>query len=110
MEADPSDALDLAAARLAVDVCALLGQAFEASGLRAKQLAERLGVSEGRVSQVLNGDGNIRVATLAKFLSAMGYRPVLAADSMARGGRVEARPSNPPSREPARPRGALVAH
>jgi transcriptional regulator with XRE-family HTH domain len=73
---------------------------MEQSGLRAKDIAERLGITEGRVSQVLNGDGNIRVATLGKFLSAMGFQPSVAATSRDKGVVIEGRPSRlGPSRD-----------
>ncbi|MGW4952143.1 helix-turn-helix domain-containing protein [Streptomyces parvulus] len=53
-----------------------------ASGKSNKELSSLLGVSEGAVSQVLNGDGNIRISTLARYLRAMGFEPRLSADSV----------------------------
>jgi DNA-binding phage protein len=95
MEEDPRDSLELAAAGLAVDVTALLDRVLEASGMTARALAERLGITEGRVSQVLNGDGNVYVSTLGRFIRAMGYRPVLAARNIEDGTVIEARPLPP---------------
>ncbi|MDR3201810.1 MAG: hypothetical protein LBT54_01520 [Bifidobacteriaceae bacterium] len=92
MEAAWPSALDLAAARVAVGVSALLGRAFEASGLQGRQPAKRLGVTEGRVSQVLHGDGNIRVATLGRYLKAMGFRPTLVAKPLDGRQAIQARP------------------
>lgn len=66
-------AIGLAAARLAMQATRLLSAAKRESGLSSKDISSRLGVTEGRVSQVLNGDGNIHVATLARFMRAMGY-------------------------------------
>lgn len=63
----------LAAARLALRVIRLLLSAKESSGVSQKDLASRLDVSDGRVSQVMSGDGNIHIATLARFMHAMGY-------------------------------------
>ncbi|MEV8338516.1 helix-turn-helix transcriptional regulator [Leucobacter sp. NPDC077196] len=64
---------EMAAARAEVRVGHLLKKAFRVTGLSQKTLAERLGVTEGRVSQVLNADGALRVATAARYLRAMGY-------------------------------------
>jgi transcriptional regulator with XRE-family HTH domain len=65
--------LSLAAATLAMRVSRLLHGAKSASKMSSKQIAERMDISEGRVSQVLNGDGNVHIATLARFMRAMGY-------------------------------------
>ncbi|WP_230195095.1 helix-turn-helix domain-containing protein [Streptomyces coriariae] len=63
----------LAAARLRREVLRILHRALEASGLTQSQLAERLHVRKSAVSQVFRGDGNLRVTTMANYLSAMGY-------------------------------------
>ncbi|WP_162622949.1 helix-turn-helix domain-containing protein [Microbacterium suaedae] len=64
---------EMAAARVMVHAAQSLSRAFELSGRTQKDLAHELGVSEGRVSQVLHGDGNVRLSTLARYLRAMGY-------------------------------------
>lgn len=69
----------LAAADLAGQVMRLLQQALDVSGLDQKMLAEQLGVTEGRVSQVVNGDGNMRIASVARYLRALGYETRLSA-------------------------------
>ena len=66
--------LGLAAAALASKVIGVLWAAKEQSGITSRQLAEFLKITDGRVSQVLNGDGNVHVATLARFLRAMGFQ------------------------------------
>jgi len=66
--------LELAAARAEVRVIALLHRAFEASDISQKELAQRVGVTEGRVSQVMRSEGNLRVTTVARYLRALGYR------------------------------------
>lgn len=66
--------LDAAAARAAVRAVGLMNEAFSTSTLGARrELAEAVGVSEGRISQLLNGDGNVRVSTLARLLKASGF-------------------------------------
>jgi transcriptional regulator with XRE-family HTH domain len=68
----PEGRRELAAAAGIADAADLLLECFEASGLTQERLAQLLGLTPGRVSQVLHGDGNVKVATLARFLSAMG--------------------------------------
>lgn len=71
---DPRGRNELAAAELALDVQAVIHRAFEESAITARAVAELLGVTEGRVSQIRNGDGNVRISTLAKVMSALGKR------------------------------------
>lgn len=71
---DPRGRNELAAAELALDVQALIHRAFEENSTTARAIAELLGVTEGRVSQIRNGDGNVRISTLAKVMSALGKR------------------------------------
>ncbi|CAN1559336.1 Cro/C1-type helix-turn-helix domain [Mycobacteriaceae bacterium] len=78
-EATEAGAQGLAAADLAAQVMRILEQALDASGIDQKTLAEKLGVTQGRVSQVLNGDGNLRVAAVARYLRALGYETHLSA-------------------------------
>jgi len=73
IEADPTRSLDLAAAKLAMAVDILMSAMLRTSGSTQKDIAERIGVSEGRVSQVINSDGNLRIAALARYAGAMGY-------------------------------------
>lgn len=74
LEADPKYQIEAAAAELAIEMSEILRHAFRArEDIGQNSLAEILGVSEGRVSQVLNGDGNFHVATIAKYLRALGY-------------------------------------
>jgi transcriptional regulator with XRE-family HTH domain len=75
----------LAAAEFAGQVMRLLHQALDASELDQKALAERLGVTQGRVSQVLNGDGNMKVAAVARYLRALGYETRLTATPLTPG-------------------------
>lgn len=101
-EATETGAQGLAAADLAAQVMRILEQALDASGLDQKALAEKLGVTQGRVSQVLNGDGNLRVAAVARYLRALGYETHLSATPVDPGNpdlpRVSRRRS-PPARE-----------
>lgn len=89
-ELDVEMPLDAAAAKAAVESVSLINAVVESAGLLQSELAKALGLTEGRVSQVVNGDGNVRVSTLARFLRAAGYeldvtatpiaKPAIAAD------------------------------
>jgi hypothetical protein len=72
-ESTLSGRLSLAAARLALKTLHIMNAAKRRSGLSNKEIAGKLGLSAGRVSQVLNGDGNLHVATIARFLGACDY-------------------------------------
>jgi transcriptional regulator with XRE-family HTH domain len=71
-EATTEGRLSLAAARLALRVQEVLESAKRRSGKTSREIAAQLDVTEGRVSQILNGDGNLHVATIARFLGACG--------------------------------------
>ena len=101
-QATDAGAQGLAAADLAGQVMRLLHQALDVSDLDQKALAEKLGVTQGRVSQVFNGDGNMRIAAVARYLRALGYETRLSATPVA--------PGIPPlPREARRPTGAPAA-
>lgn len=76
-ERTPEGQREMAAARLELRAATLLGLAHDASGKSQKELADLLGVTEGRVSQVLGGPGDLRLSTLARYLRALGYMPEL---------------------------------
>ena len=67
----------LAPARLRRNVLHALDEGMEASGISQAELARRLGRSRSAVSQVLTGDGNLRIETLAEYLQAMGCELVV---------------------------------
>ncbi len=100
-QATDAGAQGLAAADLAGQVMRLLQQALDVSQLDQKALAERLGVTQGRVSQVLHGDGNMKIAAVAKYLRALGYETRLTASPVTSG--LPALPLEPRRRGPREP-------
>lgn len=84
-QATDAGAQGLAAAELAGQTMRLLQQALDASASDQKALAEKLGVTQGRVSQVLNGDGNMKIAAVARYLRALGYEVRLSATPLISG-------------------------
>ena len=83
--ADPKHALDLAAATGAIEGSALLSRVFDATGMTEHDLALRAQVADERVSQILAGEENLRLSTLARYLHAMGYRLTVSAINEADG-------------------------
>lgn len=73
-ESTPAGQQGMAAARLALRVRGLMQSALKVSGLSQKELAQRMQLGESRVSQILNGDGNIQISTLARVFRAIGYK------------------------------------
>jgi transcriptional regulator with XRE-family HTH domain len=63
----------LASARLRHEVLKLIHRAQQASGLNQVELARRLGIRKSAVNQVVRGDGNVRINTLAEYLHATGF-------------------------------------
>lgn len=64
----------LAIARLRRTVLSTLHSAFSMSGIESQSdLARRLRVRRSAVNQIFNGDGNLRISTLAEYLYEMGY-------------------------------------
>lgn len=72
----------LAAARLRYEALAQIHEALSEASLTQAELARKLDIRRSAVNQVVNGDGNMRVSTLAEYLHALGYELKL--------GRVEA--------------------
>ncbi|WP_147918114.1 helix-turn-helix domain-containing protein [Ruania zhangjianzhongii] len=75
----PRGRAELAAAEAALRAQALIEQAFEETALSARDVANALGVTEGRVSQLRHGDGNVRLSTLAKLMSVLDQNLALEA-------------------------------
>lgn len=64
---DPAARRRYAQNSLIVDTAVTLNKALDAADVSQRELAQRLGRSEGFVSQVLSGGGNLTLRTLADF-------------------------------------------
>ncbi len=73
LEADPTERASLAAAQLASAIGALMEQTIDASTSSKQEIAANMGVTPARISQLLAGDGNVRIATVARLLDACGF-------------------------------------
>ncbi|WP_156251001.1 helix-turn-helix domain-containing protein [Pseudactinotalea terrae] len=68
---DPQDAVDAAAAQAAADASTLMNRVVD--GKDRDELARVAGLAGRRLVEVLGGDGDVRVSTLARVLRAAGY-------------------------------------
>ncbi|MER5301758.1 MULTISPECIES: helix-turn-helix domain-containing protein [Streptomyces] len=68
---------DLTGAQLARDVSVMVAGLLAAQGIPRTQLAERMGVSPGRVSQILSGDENLTLHSLANIAGALDRSVVI---------------------------------
>ncbi|MEV5511128.1 helix-turn-helix domain-containing protein [Streptomyces orinoci] len=69
-----TDGEQAAGARLARQATASLAGLLAERELSRRELADRLGVSPGRVSQILSGDENLTLRTLAAVAECLGAR------------------------------------
>ena len=60
--------------RIAADFIRQIEGAMEAAGVNQAELANRLKVSEGRVSQVLNNPGNLTLRKIVEYVRALGRK------------------------------------
>jgi transcriptional regulator with XRE-family HTH domain len=60
--------------RIAADFVRQIEKAMEAAGINQAELAKRLGVTEGRVSQVLNNPGNLTLKKIVEYVRALGHK------------------------------------
>lgn len=67
--ADPEFLAELARVDVSADLCVLLARA----GVSRSELAERLGWTRARVTQVLSGRGNLTIDTVHAVTRALGY-------------------------------------
>lgn len=64
---------ELAVAEAALDLAFLLHRAREERGLSQTAAAERAGLHQQAVSRFEQPDANLRIATLQRYLGALGY-------------------------------------
>lgn len=69
---DPVERTSLAAAALINAVGSLMEQLVESASLPRQDIAARIGVTPARISQLLGGDGNVRISTLGRLVEACG--------------------------------------
>ena len=60
--------------RIAFDFVAQLEKMMDAEGVSPSELAQRLRVSKGRVSQIMNNPGNLTLKTMVEWARALGVK------------------------------------
>jgi transcriptional regulator with XRE-family HTH domain len=60
--------------RIGADFIRQVESAMESAGINQAELAKRLKVSEGRVSQVLNNPGNLTLRKIVEYVRALGRK------------------------------------
>jgi predicted XRE-type DNA-binding protein len=60
--------------RIAADFIRQIENAMETAGVNQAELAKRLKVTEGRVSQVLNNPGNLTLKKIVEYVRALGRK------------------------------------
>ncbi len=78
---------------LIVDTAIAINKALETAQVSQKDLAGRLGRSEGYVSQVLSGGGNLTLRTLADFAHGLGFVVDIAFRAASSASGCDSRPS-----------------
>lgn len=71
--------------RLLVDATELLSTVMESTKTKRTELAERLGRTKSYVTQILRGNQNLTLKTLADAFFALNYRLLVVAEPMAAG-------------------------
>lgn len=64
-------------AKIQIDLFQKVEQYLEENGLNRSDLAKKLGVSKGYITQVLNGEFDHRISKLVSLALAIGYIPKL---------------------------------
>ena len=72
---DPEYAIEDIKGDLIMDVTEAFCEILETEGLTRQNLAEKMGRTRGFISQVLNGDRNMTLGTLAEMAYRLGYCP-----------------------------------
>ncbi|MBK8462860.1 MAG: helix-turn-helix transcriptional regulator [Nigerium sp.] len=78
----------LKAAALVNAVASLMEEVVAASGATRGSVATAMGVTPGRVTQLLDGDGNVRISTLARLVEASGADLIIVATDRRNGTQI----------------------
>ena len=65
--------------RIAFDFVAQIERLMEAEGISPTELAKRLGVTKGRVSQIMNNPVNLTLKTIVEWARALGLKVAIVA-------------------------------
>ncbi len=71
---DPENLRGFQRADLQIEIALQVERAMKAQKISRKALAERMGVSKGRISQILSGTSNLTLRLVADAFTALGLR------------------------------------
>ncbi len=74
---DPKFALEAVKGDFIMDVTESICEILENEEIDRKDLANKMNKTKGYISQLLNGDRNMTLATLAEILYSLNYKPVI---------------------------------
>ena len=75
-----------------LEVTELICKLMKQQGISRKELAERMGKSKGRISQLLDGEANLTLRTLSDIFDALGHRVVVDFERPSNGKTIEVLP------------------
>lgn len=73
----PEFAVEAAKGEFIMDVTESICAILEEKKMERKDLANNMNKSKGYISQILNGERNMTLATLAEICHALGYKPAI---------------------------------
>lgn len=74
---NPKFALEAVKGEFIMDVTESICEILEKEKIDRKDLAEKMEKTKGYISQLLNGERNMTLATLAEILYALKYKPII---------------------------------
>lgn len=96
----PEGAKALRQEKFILEVTELICKLMKQQGVSRTELAERMGKSKGRVSQLLDGEANLTLRTLSDIFSALGHNVIVDYEHSSNGRTVEVLPYRETFRNP----------
>lgn len=88
----PEGAKMLRQEKFILEVTELICKFMKQQGVSRTELAERMGKSKGRVSQLLDGEANLTLRTLSDIFDALGHKVVVDFERPSNGKTIEVLP------------------
>ena len=79
---DPEEMRIFQQERLVVEITELMCKIMNEHNMKRGELAERLNKSKGRISQILNGEANLTLRTVADVFTALGKTLMVSAEDL----------------------------
>ena len=79
---DPEEMRIFQQERLLVEITELMCKTMKGRGMKRGHLAEQLEKSRGRISQILNGEANLTLRTVADVFTALGKKLIVRVENI----------------------------